>query len=262
MHKPDKLRRPVPIAWQVVILLTSLSVLVVLSLSLFTPVKGELKEILDWADVAACVIFMIDFLILLYLHKDRKRYMLTWGWLDLISSIPLIDPLRWGRMARLIRLLRLFRGLRGSMGLLNRLFLQRQEVTLAAIFILTVFVVVFSSAGILIAEEGSGSQIDSAEKALWWTLTTMTTVGYGDLVPVTTFGRGVAVLTMVCGIGIFGAFTAVVSSMLIQTTDSRPDLDKVLEELRTTNRRLAAMEEELRELREHAAGKAERTQER
>lgn len=252
------LRRPVPLAWQFFILVTSLAVLLVLALSLFMPLPPEVKKVLDWADLAICAIFMADFALLLYLHVDRRRYLLTWGWLDFISSIPLVDPFRWGRIARIIRLLRLFRGLRGSAGLLRRFFAHRQETAVLAIVLTLLIVAIFSSVAILVAEDGSGSDIDTAEDAIWWTLTTMTTVGYGDLAPVTTLGRMVAVLTMFAGIGVFGAFTALVASMLVrprhenelQIIEARlQNLEKLIQSMSedSGNRNLRASEKPLRD---------------
>lgn len=221
------LRRPVPLGWQILILLSSIGVLLVLGLSLLIPLPAEVKRVLDWADVAICAVFMADFFLLLYLHVDRKRYLLTWGWLDFLSSIPLVDVFRWGRIARVIRLLRLFRGVRGSAGLLKRLFANRRETTVIAVVLTLLLVAVFSSVAILVAEEGSSSNIDTAEDAVWWTLTTMTTVGYGDLAPVTTLGRVVAILTMFSGIGVFGAFTALVASLLVRPRDDHTALEKL-----------------------------------
>ncbi|HEY5791678.1 MAG TPA: ion transporter [Chthoniobacterales bacterium] len=120
----------------------SLGVLAILALSLLAPLSPEIKRILEIADTTICFVFLADFGLLLYLHKNRKKYFFTWGWIDLISSIPLFDPLRWGRLARMVRLLRLFRGLRGSTGLLRRLLLSKQETTLAAIFLLIAAVMV------------------------------------------------------------------------------------------------------------------------
>lgn len=237
----QRLRRPVPMAWQILILLTSIGVLLVLGLSLFMPLPVEVKRVLDWADVAICAVFMADFFLLLYLHVDRKRYLLTWGWLDFISSIPLVDPFRWGRIARVVRLLRLFRGLRGSAGLLRRLFANRRETTVIAIVLTLLVVAVFSSVAILVAEEGSGSNIDTAEDAVWWTLSTMTTVGYGDLVPVTTLGRAVAVLTMFSGIGVFGAFTALIASLLVRPRKDHAELEKMDARLAEIERCLHAL---------------------
>lgn len=227
----SSLRRPVPLAWQILILLTSVVVLLVLAVSLLVPLPPEVKRVLNLADVAVCLVFLADFFLLLALHKDRRRYFLTWGWLDLISSIPVIDPLRWGRLARVLRLLRLFRGLRGSAGLLRRLATHRQETAALTIIAILLFVVAFSSVAILVAEEGSGSKIDTAEDALWWTLTTMTTVGYGDLAPVTTLGRVVAVFTMFAGIGVFGAFTALVASFLVRPRGDHAVLVRIEERL-------------------------------
>jgi voltage-gated potassium channel len=59
-------------------------------------------------------------------------------------------------------------------------------------------------------EQGNGSSLVSFSQSLWWSLVTITTVGYayGDTVPVSTVGRGVAVILMLGGLGIFGAITA------------------------------------------------------
>ena len=244
----DKLRREVPLAWQMVVMVASLAVLFVMLLSVFTPLPPEVARLLRHADVAICGIFLADFFLLLYLHRDRKRYMLTWGWIDLLSSIPLIEPARWGRLARLVRLFRVFRGLRGSTGLMRRLLHQRQELTLAAISIFILLVVVFASAAMLIAEADSGSQIDTAEEALWFTLATMTTVGYGDIVPITTFGRVVAALTMVAGIGIFGAFTALVASLLVSSKEH--EMEEVQEELQKVSESMRVMHFEIIALRQ------------
>jgi voltage-gated potassium channel len=232
------------------ILLTSLGVLIVLGLSLLTPLPAEVKRILDWADIAICTVFMADFFMLLYLHVDRKRYLLTWGWIDFLSSIPLVDPFRWGRIARVIRLLRLFRGLRGSAGLLRRLFANRRETAVIAIILTMLVVAVFSSVAILVAEEGSDSKIDTAEEAVWWTLTTMTTVGYGDLVPTTSLGRGVALLTMFSGIGVFGAFTALIASLLVRPRDDSIVIEKLKARLDEMERSLHLLNETARTLRQ------------
>jgi voltage-gated potassium channel len=237
------LRKPVPLVWQGLILLLSIAVLVELSVSILVPLPLEIKRLFDIADTGICVLFMSDFLLLLYLHKNRTKYFFTWGWLDLLSSIPLLDTFRWGRLARIIRLLRLFRGLRNSTGLLRRMFSNKRETTIVAIILTVLSVAVFSSLAILVAEDGSGSPINSAEKAVWWALTTMTTVGYGDLTPITTLGRSIAVLTMFAGIGVFGAFSAVMASFLVQQKSSSEFQNMIMS-------RLDSIEETLRKEKE------------
>ena len=74
--------------------------------------------------------------------------------------------------------------------------------------------IVFSAIAILQVETDPTSNIKSAEDAIWWAITTITTVGYGDRYPVTTLGRIVSTILMITGIGLFGTFSGLVSSWL------------------------------------------------
>ena len=69
-------------------------------------------RLLDGFDFVVCVIFLTDFVHQMSVSENRLKYFLRWGWIDLISSIPAIGFLRWGRLARTIRLLRLMKSLR------------------------------------------------------------------------------------------------------------------------------------------------------
>ena len=58
--------------------------------------RPETVAILDYVDYAVCAVFLFDFFKSLYQSKNRWRYLATWGWLDLLSSIPMLDIGRWG----------------------------------------------------------------------------------------------------------------------------------------------------------------------
>ena len=60
--------------------------------------------ILTWTNYALCILFFLDFIYVLVTSENRKKYMMTWGWIDLISCIPTFG---WGRIARIIRILKL-----------------------------------------------------------------------------------------------------------------------------------------------------------
>ena len=78
-------------------------------------------------------------------------------------------------------------------------------------------VVVFAGAGgVLAFESGAGGGLDDYGTALWWAMATVTTVGYGDSVPVTPEGRGVAVLLMLVGIAFFTWVTANIAAFLVE----------------------------------------------
>ena len=76
---------------------------------------------------------------------------------------------------------------------------------------------VLCSAGLYIAENGINKAITSPLDALWWGIVTLTTVGYGDVYPVTPEGRIAASALMLLGVGLFGAITATITSYLIAT---------------------------------------------
>ena len=146
---------------------------------------------------------------------NRWRYFITWGWIDLLSSIPALDVARWGRAARILRILRLLRGLRASQVLVQAVVQQRAHNAMLAASLIALMLVSFCSIAILQFESGPQANIVSAEDALWWALTTITTVGYGDRYPTTAEGRLIAVILMSGGVGLFGVFSAFLASRFI-----------------------------------------------
>ena len=178
-------------AFQLVLLALSLLVLTGLAADTFLALPPEISRILHIVDTAVCSFFFIDFVIR-FRAAPSKAAFLKWGWIDLLASIPVIDSLRRGRVVRLLRVLRLLRGLRSLQGLLALVFAHRARGGIASIGLVSFLVVTFSSVGILLCERIPAANIRPAEDAIWWSLTTITTVGYGDKFPVTTAGRIVA----------------------------------------------------------------------
>jgi voltage-gated potassium channel len=239
--KPSDTGRQAP--YLIFILLASVIALVLLGVEAFGQPDKDTRVVLSYADLFLCGLFFSDFVLSLYRAENKLHYMLTWGWLDLISSIPAIDALRWGRAARLVRILRLLRGVRSARMLTQ--FLVRHRVQSGAMggamggALLVLVVITFGSVCILHAErEQEGANIHSAEDALWWAVTTMTTVGYGDKFPVSTEGRAVAAILMITGVGLFGSLSGLVAATLLSPAEARRD-DEV-----------ALLRAEVRELRE------------
>lgn len=198
----------------------------------------EIELVLDYADFIICVAFGIDFFVSLWRAPNRRRYLATWGWLDLLSSIPTLQVARWGRLARIARISRVLRGLRATRLIGEAVLRNRRQSTIAAAALLALVLVIFSSTAVLHFEVQQDSNIHTAEDAIWWAVTTITTVGYGDRYPVTTEGRVVAALLMVAGVGLFGTFSAALAAWFL------------LPEGQATNMELAALREEMATLRE------------
>ena len=197
----------------------------------------EIEIVLDYADFIICIAFGIDFLVSWWTAPERMKYLMTWGWLDLLSSIPTLDFARWGRLARIARISRVLRGLRATRLLTRAILRKRSQSTFAAAALLALILVICCSTAILHFETEPESNIHTADDAIWWAFATITTVGYGDKYPVTTEGRVVAALLMTAGVGLFGSFSAAMAAWFL------------IPEGEATEAELAALREEIASLR-------------
>lgn len=175
----------------------------------------EAGSVLEYADLLVCALFLADFLVCLWRAPNRGRYFATWGWLDLLSSVPTVDVARWGRAARVLRIVRVLRGLRASRLIAQLILERRAESTFLAATLVALLLVVVSSISILHFEAGTDANIKTAEDAVWWAFATITTVGYGDRFPVTTEGRFVAGMLMTAGVGLFGTFSGFLAAWFL-----------------------------------------------
>lgn len=228
--------------FQFVILVLSLFVLGVIALELFVDLPPETVRVLTWIDNAVCAVFFVDFVIRFRAAESKLRFM-KWGWIDLLASIPAVESLRWARLFRVIRILRLLRAVRSLRALLEILFRSRTGGGVASVSMITFLVLALSSSGILVAERGPDSNITTAEDAVWWSITTITTVGYGDLYPTTTAGRLIAGVLMFCGVGLFGTLSGVIAGFFLGGGKRDPEPDAA-EELRALRREVEALRAE------------------
>jgi voltage-gated potassium channel len=187
------------------------------------PSNAESRRIIDTADLVVCVFFFADFTANLVRAPNRVRYLYTWGWLDLVASIPAVDALRLGRIGRIVRVLRVVRVIKASRLLALALTSRRRESAVWAAVFISIVVVFSASIAVLEFERGPDSNITNAEDAVWWSITTITTMGYGDRYPVTTGGRLVAVALMVVGVGLFGALSGAAAAWFMQPAAEPPE---------------------------------------
>lgn len=201
-----------------VLFMLVLSILSLIGLAISTSggLNQDQKTILQLADVVVCALFFVDFLVSLHQAPHRLRYFLSWGWLDLLSSVPMIDALRITRVARIFRIVRVIRGVKATKVLAQFILNRRAESAFLAVSLISLLMIVVSSIAILQVESHPDSTIKTAQDAVWWAIATITTVGYGDVYPVTPEGRIVASFLMVCGVGLLGTFSGFVASWFLK----------------------------------------------
>jgi voltage-gated potassium channel Kch len=127
-------------------------------------------------------------------------------------------PLAQVKIFRIFRVVRVYRLLRkfGMRGIIRELMLSKGNGAVYTIFFLVICVLEFGSILILAAESYSNeANITTSSDALWWIMATITTVGYGDVFPVTNYGRMVGVLVMVIGIGLFSTIAGFLANAFI-----------------------------------------------
>jgi voltage-gated potassium channel len=246
-------------AYNIFILILTLFSLVIM-VALFLPLNPATIQLLQFYDNLICAFFLLDFFLLLRAAPEKKNFFFKQrGWMDLVGAIPslgLIFPYRYLgllRLARLYRVNRIYRhlGVQRRGELLQDILRNRSKY--ASFLIGLLAIIVLSSASVLVLQfESSARQslITTGWDAFWYSIVTLTTVGYGDYYPVTVGGRITGIFIMITGVGIIGALASLMASLLIGESHSTVEEQDAEEERQSdVEKELAAIREELTALR-------------
>jgi len=171
------------------------------------------------------IVFAIDYFSRLFLAKNKKEY-IKGHIFDLIAIIPLNSLFRAFRVIKVIRtfeLIKLFEVFKliRLIAFANKLkhetnvFLKTSGFVY--IILIIIAVILFGAVGIYYAEHNHA--IENFEDALWWSIVTATTVGYGDFVPQTQLGRIIATMLMMAGISFMGIYTGIITLYFINNKE-------------------------------------------
>jgi voltage-gated potassium channel len=213
-------------AYSLFILFISIFSILLIGIITLIPISPESLKIIEFLDYVICVIFFVDFLISFIRAESKRRYFFTWGWFDLLSSIPAVYFLRWFRFARILRIGRVLRGARAGKIMASFLMGNRAQGGIIGALLMAVLLIFIGSISILQLEQVPGGNINSAEDAIWWSVTTMTTVGLGDKYPVTTEGKFISAVLMFAGIGLFGVVSGFIASWFIAPSSKEGEKER------------------------------------
>ena len=185
-------------------------------------IYGEELAILEWV---VTILFTMEYLARIISLRRPLHYILSfYGIIDLLATLPkYLDLLFPGSgfllSIRALRLLRIFRILKLSkfVGASNQLMiaLRRSRIRIA-VFLFAVLIICIILGTLMYMIEGHQNGFTSIPMSIYWTIVTLTTVGFGDITPVTAFGQFVAVIIMIMGYGIIAVPTSLVTSELIK----------------------------------------------
>ncbi|QGJ68964.1 Voltage-gated potassium channel [Planctomycetales bacterium 10988] len=201
-------------------------VVIFLGISLFV-VDLELENTppwVSWCEIGVVSIFTLEFFLRLYVAKNRWRYLTSFmGLIDLLAILPFYLPffidLRSLRIFSLLRLTRVLKLQRLNASIVQFLICFgkiKNELKIIGT-ILFLFLLVSSTMVYQFERQAQPEVFSDIWSSIWWSVITITTVGYGDMYPVTPAGRFIASIMVVFGLAVFGTFTSVVGTAFLTT---------------------------------------------
>lgn len=202
--------------------------IVTFSVETIPNLKPQTKSILYAIEVFSVSVFTIEYVLRIYVADSKPKFIFSFfGIIDFLAILPFY--LSFGidlRSLRALRFLRLFRILKlvrynKAMNHFTRAIKSAKEEILLFLFI-TLILIYFSAVGIYYFEnEAQPEHFSSIFDSLWWAIITLTTVGYGDVYPITVGGKVFTFFILMIGLGIVAIPTGIISSALTKSVDTK-----------------------------------------
>ena len=188
---------------------------------------GTLLFVAEWIFT---LLFTIEYALRVYSAKNRRKYIFSFmGIIDLLAIIPtyttfIYPPIKYLIDIRIIRLIRVFRilkltnYLRGAYTMQIALRSSRPKII---VFLLSMSIIVIIVGTLMYIIEGQKNGFDNIGSSIYWAVVTLTTVGYGDVVPVTAAGKVLASFMMILGYAIIAVPTGIVTAELTRDRQSK-----------------------------------------
>ena len=204
-------------------------------LSTFDPIEAQHGALLDVLDLITVVFFTIDFALRIYtadyrypgktLPRAAARYMVSFsGIIDILSFLPFYLPVFFPagavafRMLRVIRIFRLFRinGYYDSLNVITSVLSSKKKQLVSSVCIILVLMLASSLCMYSLENAAQPDVFKNAFSGIWWAASTLLTVGYGDIYPITTAGRILGIIITFLGVGMVAIPTGIISAGFVE----------------------------------------------
>lgn len=197
-------------------------------------VAGHFKDALTILEYVLTFFFTIEYVLRVYCSPRRKQYVLSFfGIIDLLATLPLylsfipllsstryLFTLRAFRLIRIFRVLKLFSFINEGYLLMQSIRLSLKKILVYFLFVL-ILVIILGTLMFMAEGEQPNTQFTDIGTSIYWAIVTLTTVGYGDITPVTVIGRLLSGMVMILGYTIIAIPTGIVSATMIDETKRR-----------------------------------------
>ncbi|MEP5341891.1 MAG: ion transporter [Algibacter sp.] len=207
--------------FDVILLVTILASIILVMLESVKSFDTKYHNFLNISEWVITILFTVEYFARIITVKKPLNYIFSfYGMIDLLSTIPKYISLLFGgihalaalralRLLRVFRILKLARYLGASNTLLKALKASRVKIS---VFLFTVIIISIILGTIMYMIEGDEAGFTSIPASVYWCIVTLTTVGYGDISPVTPLGQFIASIVMILGYGIIAVPTGIVSA--------------------------------------------------
>jgi voltage-gated potassium channel len=213
----------------------SIQILIILSVITFSvetipDLKPQTRSILKSFELVCVIVFSIEYVLRIYVADKKLKFIFSFfGIIDLFAILPFymafgvdLRSIRAFRFLRLFRLFKLVRYNRAIKHFARAISIAREEILL--FLFITLILIYISAVGIYYFEhEVNPKHFSSIFDSLWWSIITLTTVGYGDAVPITTGGRIFTFIILMIGLGVVAIPTGILSSALTRSIEEKED---------------------------------------
>ena len=213
--------------FDIILLLIIVASVIVVSLETVGSLEAKYGKLFIWIEWIFTIFFTIEYFLRIYAVRRPSRYIFSfYGIIDLLAILPLylsfffvsskqFTIIRVMRLLRVFRIFKLGSFLKHGNVIVNSLRASRAKITVFMYFVLLA-VIVFGAVMYMV-EGGANDGFDSIPRSIYWAIVTLTTVGYGDISPITPLGQFIAACIMILGYAVIAVPTGIISAEMVNS---------------------------------------------